>query len=100
MIAQFTITFREAFEAILIVAIVIAYLKRTKRVFFVPYVLLGTFLAIVIGIITGSIIYIVYGILPEETQMLFEGLASIIAVCVLTSVMIWMARVGGELDMK
>jgi len=31
MIGQFLITFREALEAAIIVAIIIAYLKRTKR---------------------------------------------------------------------
>jgi high-affinity iron transporter len=97
MIGQYLITLREVFEAALVTSIILAYLVRSGRKPLARYVWYGVFLATVASVISGTTIYFVYGIIPEETQKLFEGVAALIAVVVLSSMIYWMAIKGKEL---
>ena len=54
-------------------------------------------LSAISGIILGLAIYTLYGVLPSSLQTLFESIASFIAVLVLTSIIIWMAKIGGRI---
>lgn len=98
MIGQFLITFREALEAAIIVAIIIAYLKRTKRGNQVKDVWIGAGLSILASGLLGAIILKIYGGLEEKE--LFEGIASYLAVIVLTSMIYWMATKGKNIKME
>ncbi|NJE26493.1 FTR1 family protein [Thermococcus sp. MV5] len=98
MIGQFLITFREALEAAIIVAIIIAYLKRTKRGNQVKDVWIGAGLSIIASILLGAIILKIYGGLEEKE--LFEGIASYLAVIVLTSMIYWMATKGKNIKIE
>ncbi|USH00158.1 FTR1 family protein [Thermococcus argininiproducens] len=98
MIGQFLITFREALEAAIIVAIIIAYLKRTKRGNQVKDVWIGAGLSILASVLLGAIILKIYGGLEEKE--LFEGVASYLAVIVLTSMIYWMATKGKNIKME
>lgn len=100
MIGQYLITFREAFEAALIIMIVFAYLSRTNRNQLSKYVWFGVSLAIVSSIILGIIIWIVYGGTSDSAKTLFEGTAALVAVVVLTSMILWMATRGKEIKGK
>lgn len=97
MIGQYLITFREVLEAALIISIVLAYLVRTGRKPLSRYVWYGVFSAIAVSVILGSLIWLVYGTLPENAQALFEGVAALIAVAVLSLMIYWMATKGKEL---
>lgn len=92
LIGQLLISFREALEAALITAIVLGYLSRTNRKQFLRYVWHGVFLAVAASLVVGAIIWLSYGVIPKIAQLLFEGIAAIIAVIVLTSMIFWMAR--------
>jgi high-affinity iron transporter len=94
MLGQFVITLREGFEAGLIIGIMIAYLIRTNRNNLVKYVFLGSYLAIILGIIIGAFIFLIYGTLSRSFQLLFEALAAYLAVAVLTTVILWMITKG------
>jgi len=98
MIGQFLITFREALEAAIIVAIIIAYLKRTKRGNQVKDVWIGAGISILASVLLGAIILKFYGALEEKE--LFEGIASYLAVIVLTSMIYWMATKGKNIKME
>jgi len=87
------ITFREAFEAILLMTILISYLKRTNQVFLVKPGYIGGLLGVVISIATGIILYLLYISIDLD---LAEAIASFIAVPVITSVVYWMATKGKE----
>jgi len=104
MLGQFTITLREAFEASLIISIILAYLYRTKREKLTKYVMIGVYSSIIIGILLGLLIWVTYGVLNKSYQVLFESLASFLAVIVLTSMIYWMATKGkhlkGEIEKK
>ncbi|MCK5617389.1 FTR1 family protein [Candidatus Pacearchaeota archaeon] len=97
MLGQYLITFRETLEAALITAIILAYLIRTDRKHLTRYVWYGVYLAIIISLILGGIVWVVYGNLSKPSKVLFEGLAAYIAVLVLTSMIIWMTTKGREI---
>lgn len=92
MIGPFLITFREVLEAAIIVAIIIAYLKRTNRGSQIKDVWTGVGLSVLASVVLGAGILALYGGLEEKE--LFEGIASYLAVIVLTSMIYWMATKG------
>lgn len=100
MIGQFLLVFREALEAALITAIILAYLTRTKRNPLVRYAWYGVYLAVAASLVFGASIWFMYGSLSGPTKALFEGVAALIAVFVLSSMIYWMARKGKELKME
>jgi len=94
MLGQYLITFREVFEAALITAIILSYLIRTGRQPLTRYVWYGVYLAIAASLAIGVAIWLIYGILPKTTQLLFEAIAAFVAVLVLSSMIYWMAIKG------
>ncbi len=97
VLGQYLITFREVLEAALITTMVLAYLARTRRNALVRYVWYGVILAMATSIALGATIWWTYGTLSESTQVLFEGIAALVAVAVLSSMIYWMATRGKEL---
>ncbi|RLI47186.1 ferrous iron transporter [Candidatus Bathyarchaeota archaeon] len=100
MFAQFLLAFREALEATLITAIILAYLARTKRNPLTRYAWYGVYLAIAASFVFGASVWIIYGSLAGPIKPLFEGVAALIAVAVLSSMIYWMASKGKELKME
>ncbi len=104
MIYPFVITLREALEAALIVAIVVAYLVKIKRVDLKKYVWWGMGAAIVLSVALGAVILAAFGGLSGVGEKLFEGIAGYTAVAVLTYMIFWMARnarkIKGEVEYK
>lgn len=102
--APLLITFREALEAALIVAILAAYLKKIGRQDLNRYLLIGVSTAIIASIFAGGLAAYIYGGLSGVSEKLFEGSASILATIVLTYMIFWMAknarRIRGELEEK
>ncbi len=97
MFGQFLITFREVLEAALITMIVVGYLKRSGRASLSRYVWFGVYLAVASSLISGVSIYFIYGTLSGSAKALFEGIAALLAVFVLTSMIYWMAAKGREI---
>jgi len=100
LIGQFLLAFREALEAALITAIILAYLERTKRNPLTRYAWYGVYLAIAASFIVGASVWFLYGSLTGPSKALFEGAAAFIAVAVLSSMIYWMASKGKELKME
>lgn len=94
MLGQYLITFREAFEAALITAIILSYLIRTGRQPLSRYVWYGVYLAMAVSLSLGASIWLIYGALPKTAQLLFEVIAAFVAVVVLSSMIYWMAIRG------
>jgi len=97
VLGQYLITFREVLEAALITSIVLAYLSRTGRNSFSRYVWYGVLSATAASVVLGAAVWFAYGKLSESVQQLFEGVAALIAVAVLTTMIYWMAIKGKEL---
>ncbi len=85
------ITFREALEAALIVAIIASYLKKIGRQNFNKYLYQGALAAIVVSVLLGLVIFGLYGGLTGASAEIFEGVASLTATVVLTYMILWMA---------
>ncbi len=98
MLGQYLIAFREVLEAALIISIVIAYMTLTNKQHLAKYIWWGVALAVAASILAGLVVATFYGGLPEATMKLFEGVAALIAVAVLTSMIIWMAMKGSRLE--
>jgi high-affinity iron transporter len=101
---SFLITFREALEAALIIAIMVSYLKKVGKGNLSRYAYLGSSAAIILSLVLGIGVQLVYGGLEKVTAELFEGVASLSAVVVLTYMIFWMAEhskeIRGELQEK
>ncbi len=91
---QYLITFREVFEAALILAIIFSYLNRTGRHQLTRFLWYGVYLATAASISSGIFISLVHGVLPKSFQLLFEAIAAFVAVIVLSSMIYWMAIRG------
>jgi high-affinity iron transporter len=101
---SFLITFREALEAALIVAIIVSYLQKVGKSKLSRYAYLGSGAAILLSIIIGILVQSLYGGLSDVVAQLFEGIASLTAVAVLTYMIFWMTghskHITGELHDK
>jgi len=97
MLGQFLLAFREALEAALITAIILAYLARTERKPLIRYAWYGVYLAVASSLVLGVFIWFIYGGLSGPAKALFEGVAALFAVFVLSSMIYWMAGKGKEL---
>ena len=78
------ITFREALEAALIVTIMVTYLRKIGKQELNKYSYLGAGSAIVVSLLVGVGLQTLYGGLGDTAGQLFEGVASLTAVVVLT----------------
>lgn len=90
--AAFLITLREGMEAALIVAIILAYLRSAGRTDRFSLVWGGVGAAAAVSLVAGGIIFAIAGGLPHTAGEVFEGVASFLAVGVLTWMIFWMRR--------
>src|SRR3970282_1432281 len=97
VVAQYLLTFREVLEAALLSAIILAFLVRTGRENMVRYAWYGIYVAIAASFGLGAAVWLAYGALSDSQRFLFEGVAALIAVAVLTSMIYWMAAKGRTL---
>ncbi len=101
---SFLITFREALEAALIVTIMITYLRKIGKEDLNKYTYLGTGAALVMSLVAGVVLQVFYGGLGKVASELFEGIASLSAVVVLTSMIFWMTKhskeIKGEMETR
>jgi high-affinity iron transporter len=95
-VAAFTFTavvsFREAFEAALLTAIILMVIERSGRRDLRAAVIAGVASSIALGVALGAVIYSVFKVLPEKA--LLEAAMSYVAALVLVTVIVWMARHG------
>jgi high-affinity iron transporter len=83
---------REGLEAALVVAIVLAYLKRLGREDAFGRVWGGTALAGVVALLAGIVVFAAVGNLEGDAEAITEGIVAFLAASVLTWMIFWMAR--------
>jgi high-affinity iron transporter len=88
MIPAFIITLREGLEAFLIVAISVAYLRKTGRQGLIPAVQLGIVVAVAMSLGLG--LYLMRG----SNQALWEAVLALIAAALVGSLVVYMWRAG------
>lgn len=91
MLQMFVITLREGIEAFLIVAIALAYLRKTGRDALVPAVFWGTGAGILLSVVLGV------KLAQFAVQPLWEGILALVAVVLVTSMVVYMLRTAKHL---
>lgn len=87
------ITFREAFEALLIVGIITTYLKRVNHSKFTKYVWLGAGLAILASIGVAMLFQVVFtGFAAMGSEMYLKITIILVSSVLLTQMVFWMAK--------
>ena len=98
------VTTREGLEASLIVGIVLAYLAKTDNRSYFRVIWLGTAVAVALSIMLGAGLFFTVGELEGRSEQIFEGIAMLSAVAVLTWMIFWMrkqaANIKRELEAK
>ncbi|MBI2862691.1 MAG: FTR1 family protein [Chloroflexi bacterium] len=92
MVSSMVITWREGFEASLIISILLAYLNRTDNRQFAREVWAGTLGAIALSLLLGLAVFAVAGGISGPAEEAFEGLAMAVAAGVLTFMIWWMRQ--------
>ena len=91
MLNSFVITLREGLEAFLIVAISLAYLRRTGRTHLVSAVHWGIGVSIVVSIAAGLVLQ------QANNQALWEGILALVAAALVATLIVHMWRTGRRL---
>jgi high-affinity iron transporter len=98
MLQAFVITLREGLEAFLIVAISLAYLRKTGRHQLVPAVHWGIVLSVVVSVIAGILLQ------RASNQALWEGVLALAAAVLVMSLIVHMWRhakkMKGEIETR
>ncbi|HEX8856414.1 MAG TPA: FTR1 family protein [Thermoleophilaceae bacterium] len=98
------ILLREGLEGALIVAIVLAYLRKLDRRDGFRHVWAGTALAVGISVLVGAILFVTIGELQGDARKTVFAIIMLFAACVLTWMIFWMGRqarmLKGELQHK
>jgi high-affinity iron transporter len=92
VLSAFVITLREGLEMSLIVGIILAYLARTGHRREFGAIWAGVAGAIGVSALAGGIILVTAGEFSGRGEQLFEALAMLTAVAVLTYMIFWMRR--------
>lgn len=102
IIAPTIVSLREGIEAALIIAIMLSYLRKTKREDLRSFVLGGTVLAFIVSIGMAAVMAALWGTLEGIELAVFEGSVVLIAAVLLTTMVLWMwktsAGIGAEIE--
>lgn len=92
MTGNFLIGLREGLEAVLIVVLLLAYLKKSGRSHLLPRIWAGIGCAVLVSLVFGALLTFGPRGLTFEAQEIIGGGLSIIAVCFVTWMVFWMAK--------
>jgi high-affinity iron transporter len=94
--AALLITLREGIEAALIVSILLAYLRQLGRMDRARSILWGVLGAVAVSVAVAGALFAVAAEFKGVGEQIFEGLTTLVAVCVLTWMIFWMRGQGGK----
>jgi high-affinity iron transporter len=92
MFSSLIIAFREGFEAVLVVGIILTYLQQTNRTKISKFVLWGTIAGTLISIVGGYIGFNEAQGLEEAGEELLEGIMMLISSGLIAFFVVWMAN--------
>ncbi len=86
---SFLILFREGFEIVLLLSVLLGYLEAARSPQFIKPVMIGVGLAAVATVITVLLMPVIFGLLPIGREVL-EAVTALVAVAVLFYVSFWL----------
>ena len=90
---------REGIEAALVIGIILAYLTKIGQRGLRRYVYMGTVAALGASVLGAVAFAVLVGEFEGAGEELFEGVAAILAVVVLTSMILWMMKAAKDIRM-
>jgi high-affinity iron transporter len=94
IVAPIIISLREGIEAALVIAIMIAYLRRSNQRDLTRYVLGGAIAAVVSSMAIAILMSMLWGTFEGPLLAVFEGTVVLIAALLLTTMIVWMWHAG------
>lgn len=94
IISPTIISLREGLEVALILVIMFAYLKKSRRLNLKKYVIAGTVFATVLSLGIAIIVGLLWGVFEGTFLSIFEGTVVLIAAILLTTMILWMWNAG------
>jgi high-affinity iron transporter len=94
------ISLREGLEAVLIIAIMLSYLRKTRQTDLRKYVISGTAMAIVASLGVSIVVGLLWGVFEGPMLNVFEGSVVLIAALLLTTMIIWMWNAGARVTQE
>ncbi|MCS7011026.1 MAG: FTR1 family protein [Anaerolineales bacterium] len=92
MFPAFLLSLREGLEAALIIGILLGALRKINRLDLRPSVWFGTFVAVLVSLLTAGVLAVLGISLEGRAEELFEGVTMLLAAGILTWVIFWMNR--------
>lgn len=92
MLSSLILSFREGFEAVLVIGIILTYLKQTNKEKLAKYVYYGTLVGVLVGVIGGYIGFNEAKGLEEEGEELFEGIMMLVSSGLIGYFVVWMSN--------
>jgi high-affinity iron transporter len=92
MFSSLLVTLREGFEAALIIAVILAVLRRSGMLERARSVWAGVAAAVAVSLIAGAMLFIVGAELEGKAEEVFEGAVMLTAAAVLSWMVVWMQR--------
>jgi high-affinity iron transporter len=98
MFPSFLLSLREGIEAALIIGIIIGALNKLNQSELKPVVWRGVAIAVVLSFVFGLGLNLLSIEFSGQFEEVFEGLAMLLAAAILTWMILWMQRRGGEIQ--
>ncbi len=99
LVPGFIVGVREGVEAALVVGIILAYLSKIGQRPLHRYVYLGSGIAFAASVIGAAMFALFVGEFTGTAEQLFEGIAALVAVVVLTTMILWMMKAAKNIRM-
>ncbi|MBK5107140.1 MAG: FTR1 family protein [Anaerolineales bacterium] len=98
MFPSFLLSLREGIEAALIIGIIIGVLTKINHQELKPVVWRGVILAVVLSFAFGIGLNVIGMEFTGQLEQVFEGIAMLLAAAILTWMILWMQRQGGQIQ--
>jgi high-affinity iron transporter len=94
IVAPMIVSLREGIEAVLVIAIMLSYIRKSGRDGLRQFVIGGAATALLASVGVALVMGLVWGILEGPILSTFEGVVVLIAAILLTTMIIWMWKAG------
>lgn len=98
MFPSLLLALREGLEAALIIGIILGALQKLNQEYLIPVVWRGVALAVVLSFAAGLGLNYLGMEFEGQFEEVFEGIAMLLAAAILTWMILWMQRKGGEIQ--